>query len=101
MNYNTINSIPLVFAVSTFTGELGGVLRYPELFSASFVAVNIVTGSCGFLIALATFIQIKVTSPLTNAISGTAKACTQTILSIIIWSSKVGFLVHIYLFSNN
>lgn len=36
-----------------------------------------VTGLFGFLIGIASFLQIEVTSPLTHNISGTVKACVQ------------------------
>jgi GDP-fucose transporter C1 len=56
------------------------------------------SGIFGFLIAYVTGLQIKVTSPLTHNISGTAKACAQTVLatfwyneykSIMWWFSNV------------
>jgi len=43
----------------------------------------------GFLINISTFLQIKHTSPLTHNVSGTAKACVQTILGIMIWRNEV------------
>jgi len=45
----------------------------------------VVGGACGFLIGIATILQIKFTSPLTHNISGTAKSCVQTVLALIIW----------------
>jgi hypothetical protein len=41
----------------------------------SFWMVMTVTAAAGFLINVAIFLQIKVTTPLTNTISGTAKVC--------------------------
>jgi hypothetical protein len=46
----------------------------------------------GFLINISTFLQIKWTSPLTHNISGTAKACVQTIMGVLIWQNDVSFL---------
>ena len=50
-------------------------------------------GVAGLLINTATYLQIKFTSPLTHAISGTAKACVQTVLGVMIYQNPVSFLV--------
>lgn len=42
----------------------------------------------GFLIGFVTTLQIKYTSPLTHNISGTAKACAQTILATQIYVER-------------
>lgn len=44
-------------------------------------------GVLGFLIGIVTVMQIQHTSPLTHNISGTAKACVQTILAYLIWKN--------------
>jgi GDP-fucose transporter C1 len=44
-------------------------------------------GVLGFLIGIVTVMQIQHTSPLTHNISGTAKACVQTILAYVIWQN--------------
>ena len=50
-------------------------------------------GVAGFLINTATYLQIKYTSPLTHAISGTAKACVQTVLGIMIYRNPISIMV--------
>lgn len=50
-------------------------------------------GVAGLLINTATYLQIKFTSPLTHAISGTAKACVQTVLGVMIYQNPVSLLV--------
>lgn len=50
-------------------------------------------GVAGLLINTATYLQIKFTSPLTHAISGTAKACVQTILGVMIYRNPVSLMV--------
>lgn len=47
----------------------------------------IIAGVLGFLIGIVTVMQIQWTSPLTHNISGTAKACVQTILAYFIWGN--------------
>ncbi|KAJ3340736.1 hypothetical protein HDU93_006406 [Gonapodya sp. JEL0774] len=59
----------------------------------SFWSVMTLTGLTGFLINITTFLQIKYTSPLTNTISGTAKACAQTIIAAAVYRNPISLLV--------
>lgn len=90
LNYNTAISFWLIVPVIFLAGE-GGVWSESILRNPRFWVDMTVTGVFSFLICVAIFIQVKFTSPLTNNISGTAKACCQTILAIIVWHSKVSF----------
>lgn len=58
------------------------------------VVMMTLAGVAGLLINTATYLQIKFTSPLTHAISGTAKACVQTILGVMIYQNPISFMVH-------
>lgn len=62
-------------------GEIGRVLNYENLFALWFWLALLVGGICGFSIGFVTALQIKVTTPLTHNISGTAKACAQTVIA--------------------
>lgn len=75
--YACILFIPLMIC----NGELGKVIQYDHLFEVWFWCALIIGGICGFSIGFVTALQIKVTSPLTHNISGTAKACAQTIIA--------------------
>jgi len=55
--------------------------------SPSFWGTMLLSGILGFLISVATNAQINVTSPLSHNISGTAKACVQTVLALYIWKN--------------
>ena len=48
-------------------------------------------GVFGFLIGIITIAQISLTSPLTHNISGTAKACVQTLVAVIFLGDKMSF----------
>jgi len=87
--YNTVLAILLMFILALFTGELSEALAVDFLFDIGFVSMMTFSGLCGFLINIAFFLQIKYTSPLTNTISGTAKACLQTILAFFIFKNKL------------
>ncbi|RWS23367.1 GDP-fucose transporter 1-like protein [Leptotrombidium deliense] len=81
--YNNINAILLFLPLMVITGEVPVISSYQRLGDIHFWYLMTVSGVFGFAIAFVTGLQIKVTSPLTHNISGTAKACTQTILACI------------------
>ncbi|XP_022105354.1 GDP-fucose transporter 1-like isoform X1 [Acanthaster planci] len=82
MFYNNINAVLLFLPLVYLSGEVGKVWDFPHLSSPHFWAILSVSGLFGFMIGYITGLQIKVTSPLTHNISGTAKACAQTILAV-------------------
>jgi len=88
MCYNTALSIVFLLPVIPVAGETAAFV-HPLLTNVRFWVNMTITGSFGFLVNIAMFMQVKITSPLTNTISGTAKACTQTVLAILIWRSQV------------
>jgi len=51
-----------------------------------------ISGVLGILINVAISLQIKYTSALTGAISGTVKACAQTILGVLIFQNEITLL---------
>eukprot|EP01112_Ceratiomyxa_fruticulosa_P018952 TRINITY_DN6134_c0_g2_i3.p1 TRINITY_DN6134_c0_g2~~TRINITY_DN6134_c0_g2_i3.p1 ORF type:complete len:347 (-),score=60.68 TRINITY_DN6134_c0_g2_i3:355-1395(-) len=91
LSYNTALSIPMLFPIVVISGEFSGITQEPLIYDSEFWVVMTITGVFGYLISLAIFLQIKLTSPLTNTISGTVKACVQTILSVLIWNNDVTF----------
>jgi GDP-fucose transporter C1 len=102
--YNNAYSVFLFLPLIIVSGELKTVMAYEHLKEmwfwgklslisllqnlffykivlGFFLGMMTVSGLCGFLIGYVTSLQIKVTSPLTHNISGTAKACAQTVLA--------------------
>ena len=83
-------------------GELKVLLEYEGFGNVRFWVMMACGGVLGFAINFLTGLQIQVTSPLTHNISGTAKACAQTILatnwygetkSFLWWVSNIGVLL--------
>lgn len=54
------------------------------LLSVVFWLVMTLAGIFGFLIGIVTIAQISLTTPLTHNISGTAKACVQTLIAVLL-----------------
>lgn len=79
--YNNVYSIITLLPIIWLSGEVTAVTDYKDLFSSHFWFLMTTCGVCGFAIGYATSLQIKVTSPLTHNISGTAKACAQTVIA--------------------
>lgn len=100
--YNCVNGIFLFLPFIILFGEVGVVTRYPELASSYFWSMMTFTGVMGTVLGYFAGLQIKVTSSLTHNVSGTAKACFQTVLAVVFnhevktylwWLSNVMVLV--------
>ena len=86
--YNNVSASVLFVPLIFLTGEWPIIVRHWALLaSARFWVTMCLGGVFGFLIGIVTILQIKVTSPLTHNISGTAKACVQTVLALYIWGN--------------
>ncbi|XP_068155729.1 GDP-fucose transporter 1 isoform X2 [Drosophila tropicalis] len=96
--YSTILFLPLII----LNGELETIITYPHMWAAWFWAAMTLSGICGFAIGFVTALEIQVTSALTHNISGTAKACAQTVIatqyyrdvrSALWWTSNIVVLL--------
>lgn len=86
--YSSIAFIPLML----INGELITVYNYEKLGHPVFWGVMTIGGVFGFTIGYFTALQINVTSPLTHNVSGTAKACAQTVLATYWFNEEKSFL---------
>ncbi|KAJ2938859.1 hypothetical protein O0L34_g18488 [Tuta absoluta] len=100
--YNNAYSILLFLPLIFLNGEVDVLLKYKHFNSLYFWFQMVIGGVCGFGIGFLTSLQIKVTSPLTHNISGTAKACAQTVMAtqlyqetknVLWWTSNIIVLV--------
>ncbi|KXS19332.1 GDP-fucose transporter [Gonapodya prolifera JEL478] len=90
LHYNTTIAIIMLFPLVVVSGEFSDMMDSVTFwYDTTFWSVMILTGLTGFLINIATFLQIKFTSPLTNTISGTAKACAQTIIAAVVIQNPI------------
>lgn len=90
--YNNVYSAIIFIPLMLINGELPVIMNYEHLAEAWFWGVMTVGGLCGFAIGYVTALQIQVTSPLTHNISGTAKACAQTVIATSWYSEAKSFL---------
>lgn len=90
--YNNINACVLFLPLILVFGELGRVASFSRLTDLSFWGMMTVGGVFGFAIGYVTGLQIKFTSPLTHNVSGTAKACAQTVIAVVYNSSSKSLL---------
>ncbi|XP_078679168.1 GDP-fucose transporter 1-like isoform X4 [Branchiostoma floridae x Branchiostoma belcheri] len=81
--YNNINAVILFIPLILIFGEASVLANFPHLTSSKFWSLMTLSGVFGFAIGYITGLQIKVTSPLTHNISGTAKACAQTVIAVV------------------
>ena len=79
--YNNFNAVILFLPLMVVTGDISAVIAFPKIDSLSFWFYMVIGGTLGFAIGYVTGLQIQVTSPLTHNISGTAKACAQTVIA--------------------
>lgn len=90
--YNNVNACVLFLPLLLLLGELQILLHFAQLNSAHFWGMMTLGGLFGFAIGYVTGLQIKFTSPLTHNVSGTAKACAQTVLAVLYYEETKSFL---------
>eukprot|EP00111_Clytia_hemisphaerica_P021804 TCONS_00064105-protein len=81
--YNNFNAVFFFVPLIIINGDLSVVAAFPHLYNPRFWLMMSLSGVFGIAIGYVTGLQIKVTSPLTHNISGTAKACAQTIIAVV------------------
>ena len=81
--YNNINATFLFLPLMIIFGEVQTIYDFPKLVEIHFWLLMTASGVFGFAIGFITGLQIQFTSPLTHNISGTAKACAQTVLACL------------------
>lgn len=86
--YNNFYSSLLFLPFLVLFGDLKSLYHYENLGALWFWASIFVSGLCGLAIGYVTSLQIQVTSPLTHNVSGTAKACAQTVMATQIYSES-------------
>eukprot|EP00941_MAST-03F_sp_MAST-3F-sp1_P004505 g4505.t1 len=89
--YNNLNACVLFSLLIVYFNETEVLLSSPVIYEIRFWASMMLAGIFGILIGIVSVNQIRATSPLTHNISGTAKACAQTILALKISGEQKSF----------
>ncbi|KAK8857806.1 hypothetical protein M9Y10_012900 [Tritrichomonas musculus] len=82
IEYNTPIAIILLIPIVWYSGEFDVLTKG---MSAKFWGMQTLAGVVGFIINIAIFLNIKYTTPLTHNLSGTVKACLQTLLAFVVF----------------
>lgn len=90
--YNNVNACILFLPLLLLSGEFYTLYQFDKLGSLNFWGMMTLSGVFGFAIGYVTGLQIKFTSPLTHNVSGTAKACAQTVLAVGYYEETKSFL---------
>ncbi|XP_066491757.1 GDP-fucose transporter 1 isoform X2 [Tiliqua scincoides] len=90
--YNNFNACILFLPFLLISSEFSTLYHFDKLGSVYFWGMMTLSGVFGFAIGYVTGLQIKFTSPLTHNVSGTAKACAQTVLAVCYYEETKSFL---------
>lgn len=90
--YNNLNACILFLPLLLLSSEFSTLYHFSKLGSVYFWGMMTLSGVFGFAIGYVTGLQIKFTSPLTHNVSGTAKACAQTVLAVSYYEETKSFL---------
>ena len=86
--YNSALAVPIMTPLAAIT-EWRDAVHSATLYDPQFWLAMLTAALLGFLISVATFMQINYTSALTNNISGTVKAALQTVLAVLFFGNQV------------
>ncbi|KAH0620763.1 hypothetical protein JD844_021508 [Phrynosoma platyrhinos] len=90
--YNNVNACVLFLPLILLSNDYYTIYNFDKLQSFNFWGMMTLSGVFGFAIGYVTGLQIKFTSPLTHNVSGTAKACAQTVLAVCYYEETKSFL---------
>lgn len=90
--YNNLNACVIFVPLMFLFGELHHVAGSSHVADPAFWGMMTLGGVFGFAIGYVTGLQIKYTSPLTHNVSGTAKACAQTLIAVLYNASSKSLL---------
>uniref|UniRef100_A0A7S0YLG0 Sugar phosphate transporter domain-containing protein n=1 Tax=Hemiselmis tepida TaxID=464990 RepID=A0A7S0YLG0_9CRYP len=86
-----VNSMSLLWFAPLIGYEIyqGKMLDNPVLYDQRFWAFNFATATVGFVLNLASMMQVRVTSPLTHMVVGAFKGAVTTCLGVVMYGNKM------------
>lgn len=88
--YNSLWSMPLSLAVTVLTGEVSGVLTFPDLFDPRFIAAFVTSCASAFVLNYATYLCTRVNDALTTSVVGRTKSVVQGVGGLFAFAVEVG-----------
>lgn len=88
--YNNLLSIPLLLPLAISFGELGTMYEHSDVMRApSFILVNLVAGSMGFFLNLASLWCVSATSATTYALVGSVNKIPVSLLGVWLFDTQI------------
>eukprot|EP00126_Sphaerothecum_destruens_P000159 Sdes_comp10197_c0_seq1m1812 len=91
--YNNFNAIFILLPFIFLSGDIQNIIIAPQIFLWQFWSLLTLSGVFGFLMGIATYTEIKYTSPLSHNISGNTRNGVQSFMAPFIFpDEKMGLL---------
>lgn len=90
--YNSLWSTPLSLAITVLTGEVSGVLTFPDLAEPMFVAAFVTSCASAFVLNYATYVCTRVNDALTTSVVGRTKSVVQGVGGLFAFSVEIGWI---------
>lgn len=88
--YNSLWSTPLSLAITVLTGEVAGVMTFPDLFDPRFVAAFVTSCASAFVLNYATYLCTRVNDALTTSVVGRTKSVVQGVGGLFAFAVEIG-----------
>ena len=90
--YNNLLSLPLIFAVMWYQGELASLPLQPDLYNPKFLIVASLTGVVSFGISFSVLWFLSTTTPTTFSLVGSLNKIPVSVLGLFLFESSWSFL---------
>ena len=90
--YNSLWSTPLSLAITVLTGEVQGVMTFPDLFDPRFIAAFVTSCASAFVLNYATYLCTSVNDALTTSVVGRTKSVVQGVGGLFAFAVEIGFV---------
>jgi solute carrier family 35 protein len=88
--YNSLWSTPLSLAITVLTGEVQGVMTFPDLFDPRFIAAFVTSCASAFVLNYATYLCTRVNDALTTSVVGRTKSVVQGVGGLFAFAVEIG-----------
>lgn len=88
-----VNMMSLLWFLPLIGYEISlGMLHNAVLYDPKFWAFNFATATVGFVLNLASMLQVRLTSPLTHMVVGAFKGAVTTCLGVLLYGNQMNFI---------